>query len=62
MDTGAACASACRISTASGAGFGGFARSLLDEAATLFHNGEPEAARILLRDLVCHSEMRLLPS
>ena len=29
-----------------------FARSLLDEAATLFLNGEPEAARLLLRDLV----------
>jgi DNA-binding phage protein len=25
---------------------------LLDEAATLFLNGEPEAARLLLRDLV----------
>lgn len=29
-----------------------FARALLDEAATLFLNGEPEAARLLLRDLV----------
>lgn len=29
-----------------------FAHSLLDEAATLFLNGEPEAARLLLRDLV----------
>lgn len=29
-----------------------FARSLLDEAATLFLNGDPEAARLLLRDLV----------
>ena len=29
-----------------------FARGLLDEAATLFLNGEPEAARLLLRDLV----------
>jgi DNA-binding phage protein len=29
-----------------------FARSLLDEAATLFLNGEPETARLLLRDLV----------
>lgn len=28
-----------------------FARALLDEAATLFLNGEPEAARIILRDL-----------
>jgi DNA-binding phage protein len=29
-----------------------FARSLLDEAATLFLNGEPVTARLLLRDLV----------
>ncbi len=29
-----------------------FARALLDESATLFLNGEPEAARLLLRDLV----------
>jgi DNA-binding phage protein len=29
-----------------------FARALLDEAATLFLNGEPEAARVILRDLV----------
>jgi DNA-binding phage protein len=29
-----------------------FARALLDEAATLFLNGEPEAARLTLRDLV----------
>lgn len=29
-----------------------FAQSLLDEAATLFLNGEPEVARIMLRDLV----------
>jgi len=29
-----------------------FARALLDEAATLFLNGEPESARLLLRDLV----------
>jgi DNA-binding phage protein len=29
-----------------------FARARLDEAATLFVNGEPEAARLLLRDLV----------
>jgi len=29
-----------------------FAQSLLDEAATLFLNGEPEAARMILRDLV----------
>ena len=28
-----------------------FARTLLDESATLFLNGEPEAARLLLRDL-----------
>jgi len=29
----------------------GFARALLDEAATLFLNGEAEAARLLMRDL-----------
>ena len=29
-----------------------FAQALLDEAATLFLNGEPEAARLILRDLV----------
>ena len=29
-----------------------FARALLDEAATLFLNGEPEMARLILRDLV----------
>lgn len=29
-----------------------FAQGLLDEAATLFLNGEPEVARIILRDLV----------
>lgn len=29
-----------------------FARALLDEAATLFLNGEPETARMILRDLV----------
>lgn len=29
-----------------------FARALLDEAATLFLNGEPQAARLILRDLV----------
>jgi DNA-binding phage protein len=29
-----------------------FARALLDEAATLFLNGEPETARVILRDLV----------
>jgi len=29
-----------------------FAHSLLDEAATLFLNGEPETARLILRDLV----------
>jgi DNA-binding phage protein len=29
-----------------------FARALLDEAATLFLNGEPETARLMLRDLV----------
>jgi len=29
-----------------------FAKALLDEAATLFLNGEPETARLLLRDLV----------
>jgi DNA-binding phage protein len=30
----------------------GFAKAMLDEAATLFLNGEPELARIILRDLV----------
>ncbi|HEX4080720.1 MAG TPA: hypothetical protein VHX61_17810 [Rhizomicrobium sp.] len=29
-----------------------FAKALLDEAATLFLNGEPQAARLILRDLV----------
>lgn len=29
-----------------------FARALLDEASTLFLNGEPETARLILRDLV----------
>src|SRR6266849_10025392 len=29
-----------------------FANALLDEAATLFLNGEPNTARLLLRDLV----------
>ena len=29
-----------------------FAKALLDEAATLFLNGEPEMARLILRDLV----------
>jgi DNA-binding phage protein len=29
-----------------------FAQALLDEAATLFLNGEPETARLVLRDLV----------
>ncbi len=29
-----------------------FAKALLDEAATLFLNGEPKAAKIVLRDLV----------
>lgn len=29
-----------------------FARALLDEAATLFLNGEPRNARLILRDLV----------
>lgn len=29
-----------------------FARALLDEAATLFLNGEPHPARLILRDLV----------
>lgn len=29
-----------------------FARVLLDEAATLFLNGEPHTARLILRDLV----------
>jgi DNA-binding phage protein len=29
-----------------------FAAALLDEAATLFLNGEPETARLILRDLI----------
>lgn len=29
-----------------------FAHALLDEAATLFLNGEPETARLILRDLI----------
>jgi DNA-binding phage protein len=29
-----------------------FARSLLDEAVTLFLNGEPDMAKLILRDLV----------
>lgn len=29
-----------------------FAKALLDEAATLFLNGEPQTARLVLRDLV----------
>ena len=29
-----------------------FAKALLDEAVTLFLNGEPEMARVILRDLV----------
>ena len=29
-----------------------FAKALLDEAASLFLNGEPEIARLILRDLV----------
>jgi DNA-binding phage protein len=29
-----------------------FARALLDEAATLFLNGEPDTAKLILRDLV----------
>jgi DNA-binding phage protein len=29
-----------------------FAKALLDEAATLFLNGEPEVAKLILRDLV----------
>jgi hypothetical protein len=29
-----------------------FAQALLDEAATLFLSGEPETARLVLRDLV----------
>jgi len=29
-----------------------FAKALLDEAATLFLNGEPQVARLILRDLV----------
>ena len=29
-----------------------FAQALLDEAATLFLNGKPEMARVILRDLI----------
>ena len=29
-----------------------FAKALLDEAATLFLNGDPDSARLILRDLV----------
>ena len=29
-----------------------FARALLDEAASLFPNGDPATARVILRDLV----------
>jgi hypothetical protein len=29
-----------------------FAKALLDEAATLFLSGEPDTARLILRDLV----------
>ncbi len=29
-----------------------FAKAMLDEAATLFLNGEPETAQLILRDLV----------
>ena len=29
-----------------------FAKAMLDEAATLFLNGEPESARLILRELV----------
>ena len=29
-----------------------FGKELLDEAATLFLNGEPDTARLILRDLV----------
>ena len=29
-----------------------FAQALLDEAATLFLNGEPETVRLILRDLI----------
>lgn len=29
-----------------------FAEAMLDEAATLFLNGEPETARLILRDLI----------
>lgn len=29
-----------------------FAKAMLDEAATLFLNGEPDSARVLLRDLI----------
>lgn len=30
----------------------GFAKAMLDEAATAFLNGEPQVARLILRDLV----------
>ena len=33
-----------------------FAKALLDEAATLFLSGEPETARLILRDLRCPKE------
>lgn len=29
-----------------------FGKELLDEAATLFHNGEPDTARLILKDLI----------
>jgi hypothetical protein len=29
-----------------------FARALVDEALTLFQNGEPDTAKLILRDLV----------
>ncbi len=34
-----------------------FARALLDEAATLFLNGEPDVAPLVLRDLVDRSAL-----
>jgi DNA-binding phage protein len=44
-DSGATVASRARHDTE-------FSKALLDEAVTLFLNGEPETARLVLRDLV----------
>jgi hypothetical protein len=32
-----------------------FAKALLDEAASLFLNGEPETARLILRDIALYN-------